>query len=139
MEAALIELNLAKKHYKIFLEEIKSKILSARISAARTISKEAAKLYWDIGKAIVDRQIKHGWGKSVVERLAVDLKREFGINRGFSVQNLWYMRQVFLEYKGNPILQQLVGELPWGHNFLIGNMKKLSYQIKIGVLLEGEE
>jgi predicted nuclease of restriction endonuclease-like (RecB) superfamily len=113
------ELNFANKKYKILLEEIKSKILSARISAARAISKTVTKLYWDIGKAVVDRQIEYGWGKSVVGRLAADLKREFGVNRGFSVQNLWYMRQFFLEYKTSPILQQLVGELPWGHNLLI--------------------
>ena len=38
---------------------------------------------------------------------------------GFSAQNLWLARQFFLEYRHLPILQQLVGEIPWGHNILI--------------------
>jgi len=113
------ELFLLSKHYKSFLEDIKSKILSARISAARRINKDLIKLYWDIGKAIVERQQKYGWGKHVVERLAKDLQHEFGTEYGFSVQNLWYMRRFYKEYNDSRILQQLVGELPWGHNILI--------------------
>ena len=55
----------------------------------------------------------------MVERLAIDINREFDNSQGFSVQNLWYMRQFYIEYKDDPILQQLVGEIPWGHNILI--------------------
>ena len=113
------ELSFLSKHYKSFLADIKSKIISARISAARRINKDLIKLYWDIGKAIVERQQKYGWGKHVVERLAKDLQGEFDTKYGFSVQNLWYMRRFYKEYKDSTILQQLVGELPWGHNILI--------------------
>lgn len=107
------------KNYKSFLMEIKSKILSAHISAARRINKELIKLYWDIGKTIVNRQKKYGWGKCIVEKIAKDLQYEFGAKRGFSAQNLWYMRQFYTEYRNSRILQQLVGELPWGHNIMI--------------------
>jgi predicted nuclease of restriction endonuclease-like (RecB) superfamily len=100
------------KNYKSFLRGIKSKILSAHISAARRINKGLIKLYWDIGKTIVDRQKKYGWGKRIVEKLAKDLQYEFGDKRGFSAQNLWYMRQFYTEYRNSRILQQLVGELP---------------------------
>ena len=31
---------------------------------------------------------------------------------GFSSQNLWYMRQFYLEYREYPNLQQVVGEIP---------------------------
>jgi hypothetical protein len=47
---------------------------------------------------IVERQQQAGWGKAVVERLAADLQAEFPGVRGFSAQNLWYMRQFFQEY-----------------------------------------
>jgi len=127
------------KNYKSFLTEIKSKIISARISAARRINKELIKLYWGIGKTIVDRQKKYGWGKHVVEKLAHDLQREFDINYGFSVQNLWYMRQFYQEYENSPILQRLVGELPWGHNILIfsrvKNMNERKYYLESSIKL----
>ncbi len=68
---------------------------------------------------IVERQEQAGWGKSVVERLSQDLRREFPGVAGFSVQNLWYMRQFHMEYRGNEKLQPLVGEVAWAHNLVI--------------------
>lgn len=76
-------------------------------------------LYWEIGKGIVVRQEKYGWGRNIVEKLADDLRKEFSGQNGFSTQNLWYMRQFFLTYKDNPNLQRFVGELPWGQNLVI--------------------
>lgn len=105
--------------YFEFLSTIKNRIRNARISAARVVNKELNSLYWDIGKHIVEKQEKLGWGKSVVERLSHDLMAEFPGSSGFSPQNLWLMRQFFLEYRDSSILQQLVGELPWGQNLLI--------------------
>lgn len=45
-------------------------------------------------------------------RLTTSLKRDFEITFGFSAQNLWYMRQFYLEYRDFPFLQQIVGEIP---------------------------
>ena len=72
-----------------------------------------------MGRLIVERQEAQGWGKSVVERLSADLRDTFPDQTGFSPQNLWLMRQIYAEYRDEPILQQLVGEIPWGQNLLI--------------------
>ncbi|MCL4558439.1 MAG: DUF1016 N-terminal domain-containing protein [Deltaproteobacteria bacterium] len=53
------------------------------------------KLYWDIGKIIVERQRRYGWGHSVVEELAKDLIDDFKGIEGFSSNNLWRMRNFF--------------------------------------------
>ncbi len=58
-------------------------------------------------------------GKSVVEQLSTDLRQEFPGVSGFSVQNLWYMRQFYAEYHDNERLQPLVGEIAWAHNLAI--------------------
>jgi predicted nuclease of restriction endonuclease-like (RecB) superfamily len=125
---------LISKEYIRFLNEIKSRIISARIKAVRSVNKELIKLYWDIGKSIIERQERYKWGDAIVEKLANDLKEDFKSTFGFSVQNLWYMRQFYLEYKDDAILQQLVGELPWGHNILIfsqiKNKKERTYYLK---------
>jgi predicted nuclease of restriction endonuclease-like (RecB) superfamily len=68
---------------------------------------------------IVEKQEQSGWGKSVVERLSQDLRKEFPGVAGFSVQNLWYMRQFHLEYREHDKLQPLVGEIAWAHNLVI--------------------
>jgi len=54
-----------------------------------------------------------------VQTLSKDLQNEFLGVQGYSVQNLWYMRQIYLEYKDNTKLQPLVGEISWSHNLVI--------------------
>lgn len=54
-----------------------------------------------------------------MQTLSKDLQNEFLGVQGYSVQNLWYMRQIYLEYKDNTKLQPLVGEISWSHNLVI--------------------
>jgi len=107
------------KSYIDFLQEIKSRIRSAQYEALKAVNQELIRLYWDIGKMIVMRQKKYGWGKAIVENLAADLQKEFSGTKGFSVQNLWYMRQFYAEYHRDANLQPLVGEIAWSHNLII--------------------
>ena len=70
--------------YAAWLCEMKSRIRSAHISAARAVNRDMILLYWDIGRGILEKQKEQGWGKSVVDRLAADLKKEFphiGVSR----------------------------------------------------------
>lgn len=105
--------------YPLLLTEIKERIRSAQYEALKAVNKELVGLYWDIGRMIIERQNEAGWGKFIVERLSNDLKQEFPGIAGFSVQNLWYMRQFYMEYHDNKKLQPLVGEIGWTHNLLI--------------------
>lgn len=98
--------------YKEFLEKAKHQIHGTRVRATSAVNRELITLYWWLGEHIVKSQEKHGWGKSVVERLSKDLKNEFSNKSGFSPQNLWYMRQFYLAYRDKPNLQQIVGEIP---------------------------
>ena len=105
--------------YTQFLANIKERIRIAQYDALKTVNKELINLYWDIGKTIVEQQEKHGWSKSIVETLAQDLQQEYPGMKGFSVQNLWYMRQFYVNYKDNVKLQPLVGEISWAKNLII--------------------
>lgn len=106
-------------NYPNLLSEIKERIRSAQYEALKAVNKELVGLYWDIGRMIVERQGAEGWGKAVVERLSTDLQRDLPGVGGFSVQNLWYMRQFYQEYHESPKLQPLVGEIGWSHNLVI--------------------
>ena len=107
------------EHYNRLLASVKERIRKAQYNALKAVNKELIALYWDLGRMIVDRQRKHGWGKAIVENLAEDLRKEFPGIQGFSVQNLWYMRQFYMEYHGNAKLQPLVGEISWTKHLII--------------------
>ena len=99
--------------YAQLLAEVKERIRCAQYAALKAVNTELVGLYWDLGRLIVEKQEQSGWGKSVVERLSQDLRKEFPGVAGFSVQNLWYMRQFHLEYREHEKLQPLVGEIAW--------------------------
>jgi len=106
-------------NFGIFVKEIKSKILSHQYDALKAVNKELINLYWEIGKSIVRKQEAFGWGKSVVKNLSEELQNEFVGMKGFSVQNLWNMRQFYLEYKDDEKLQPVVREISWTKNVVI--------------------
>jgi len=91
-------------------------------------------LYWDLGRLIVEKQSLHGWGDSVVRRLALDLIRDVHAGKSFSARNLWFMRQMYLEYANEGLpskmkqavslstqakVKHLVSQIPWGRNIII--------------------
>jgi len=109
--------------YPRFLAEIKARIAAARTRAALAVNSELIRLYWEIGHEILDREQREGWGSGVINRLASDLRREFPTITGFSRSNLHYMRSFAeawpLEGCSDEIVQQPVGQLPWGQNIAL--------------------
>ncbi len=82
--------------YAELLDQLKAQIRSARLQAALAVNHELIHLYWEIGRTILERQEREGWGAKVIERLAVDLRHEFADMRGLSTTNLKHMR-IFAE------------------------------------------
>lgn len=99
------------EEYRQFIADMKARITAARLSAARNVNRDLILLYWDIGRAIADKQEKLGWGESVVEMVARDLKAAFSGSTGFSSQNLWRMLQFYRIHTEERFLSQVVREL----------------------------
>ena len=55
----------------------------------------------------------------MIERLAHDLRAAFPEMKGFSRANLMYMRAFAQAWPDAAIVQQAVGQLPWGHNVVL--------------------
>ena len=72
-------------------------------------------LYWQIGRDILDRQGREGWGTRVIERLAQDLRSAFPDMKGFSPRNLKYMRSFAEAWPDAEFVQQAAAQLPWFH------------------------
>jgi predicted nuclease of restriction endonuclease-like (RecB) superfamily len=107
------------KGYTSFLNEVKERIHQAQYDAMRKVNQEHISVCWDIGKMIVEKQEKYGWGKSIVENLSSDLQKDMPAVIGYSSANLWRMRNFFLQYKGSEKLAPLVREISWSNNVVI--------------------
>lgn len=109
--------------YTSWIAELKDKIQSAQLRAALSVNRELLLLYWKLGKSISNKLKNSNWGASIVDELSNDLKKEFPAQKGFSRTNLFSMKKWFefydIEFEGNTKVQQLVGQIPWGHNVLI--------------------
>ena len=109
--------------YAAWLSDLKARIRETRLRAALAVNSELIALYWRIGRDILDRQARDGWGAKVVDRLAADLRTEFPESRGFSSANLRYMRAFAEAWPDAAILQRVVGKLPWGQNIALLGVK----------------
>ena len=105
------ELSIASPEYRLFIEQLKARVVTARISATRAVNCDHILLYWDIGQGIVEKQQKLGWGESVVEMVAADLQQAFPMTTGFSPRNLRNAKQFYLAYSDPTIWLQAVAKL----------------------------
>ena len=106
-------------NYRTLLGELKQRIRAAQHRALRQVNTELIGLYLDVGQLIAERQEGGTWGKSIVETLARDLQCEFPGTVGFSVTNLWRMKQFWEAYGRDEKLAPLVREIGWSHNVVI--------------------
>lgn len=102
--------------YDAFLVGLKERIRNAQVRAAMSVNRELVLLYWQIGRDILANQSERGWGAKVIDRLSADLRRSFPEMKGFSPRNLKYMRAFAEAYTHEGFVQQLVAQIPWGHN-----------------------
>jgi len=108
------DVSIASPEYRQFIEQLKGRVLSARLCAARAVNCDLILLYWDIGRGIVEKQQTLGWGDAIVEMVAADLRRMFPEMRGFSPSNVWRMRQFVLLHARTDFLAQAARELKNG-------------------------
>ena len=103
------------QEYKDLLGKLKNQIRSSRFQAALAVNREVIKLYWQIGKEILERQQVSTWGSKLVEALSNDLRNAFPETTGFSISNLKRMHLFAQTYPEGEIGSQPVSQLPWGH------------------------
>jgi predicted nuclease of restriction endonuclease-like (RecB) superfamily len=101
-----------------FITEIKEKVRAAQYEALQAVNVRLINLYWELGKAISEKQAV-GWGKAIVPTIANELQKEFPSMSGFSEGNLWLMAQFYVEYQSDENLVPLVREISWSKHVII--------------------
>ncbi len=107
------------RDYADALGAIKQRIQEGRLRIVLTANAAMVQLYWDIGRMILERQDRAGWGAKVIDRLAADLREAFPDMKGFSPRNLKYMRAFAAAWPDPSFVQQAAAQIPWFHNCLL--------------------
>jgi predicted nuclease of restriction endonuclease-like (RecB) superfamily len=105
--------------YIDWLTKLKVDIRQAQSRALFSVNAEMIRLYWRIGRGILERQEQQGWGASVIPRLSADLRVAFPNVKGFSARNLSYMKAFAEAWPSEGILQALSAKLPWSHQIAL--------------------
>lgn len=105
--------------YGAWLLHIKQLVAQERVRMVMSANAALVLLYWDIGRAILNKQDAQGWGTRVIDRLSHDLKQAFPQMSGFSPRNLKYMRSFARAWPERTIVQRTVAQLPWRSNLLL--------------------
>jgi predicted nuclease of restriction endonuclease-like (RecB) superfamily len=105
--------------YAETLSEIKRRIQQERLRVVLAANSAMVLLYWDIGRMILDRQEREGWGAKVIDRLSSDLREANPGMQGLSSRNLKYMRAFAAAWPGRAIVQRVVAQLPWRQNIAL--------------------
>jgi len=105
--------------YADWLANLKTRIHHAQHRASLAVNRELVLLYWQIGRDILERQNREGWGAKVIERLSQDLRNAFPDMKGFSPRNLKYMRAFAEVWPDESIVQGVLAQLPWYHQIAL--------------------
>lgn len=95
--------------YAELLGLIKQRIRQGQTRAVLSANAEMILTYWDIGRMILERQEREGWGASVIPRLSRDLRNELPEVKGFSERNIGRM---IAFYRAYPVSVQFCHR-PW--------------------------
>lgn len=139
--------------YSQWIQALKERYCRSQIKAAIKVNNELLHFYWLLGRDIVQRNAEIVYGSAFYDNLSQDLRAAIPGSRGFSRQNLQYMKKFYLLY-GNLVAenisengrmencQQLVGNsnkaiedaifsVPWGHHCII--IDKFSDDLKVAM------
>lgn len=117
--------------YLSIIENIKHEINAAQYRAAVHVNSDMLLLYYDIGCVINEHKT---WGSKFIDNLAADIRLAFPKSKGYSVRNLKYMAKFAETYAEREFVQQVVAQIPWGHNIVIldkvNNLEERKWYIK---------
>ena len=128
--------------YQMVFGDVSKIVDAARDSATRSVNAAMTAAYWLIGHRIVEfeqsGEERARYGTALMERLAADLTQRFG--RGFSRQNIQYMRLFYVSYPSDHIRQALSGKLARSPRRRIrqrasGESDTTSIELRLGELL----
>lgn len=115
--------------YSQWINELSQRFRQRQIKAAVHVNEEMLRFYWELGRDIVTRDAENRYGSVFFKNLSQDLQNVLPGVKGFSINNLYYIRKFYQIY-GNkfpqvgenlsstkfPQLEGILFSIPWGHH-----------------------
>ena len=118
--------------FQKIISHIKDEIKTTQYKVLVQNNIDLISMYFRLGKILNDN---YKYGNKFIDEVSKDLKIEFPNSTGFSGRNLKYMKKFYLEYKDDEFMQQLVAQVPWGHNIVL--MEKIKEMEMRKIYIEG--
>lgn len=84
--------------YVQWMADIKQRFRQSQLKAAVRVNTAMLEFYWSVGRDLVAMRAEERWGAGVVKQFALDMRRAFPNETGFSFSNVKYMKQWYLYY-----------------------------------------
>jgi predicted nuclease of restriction endonuclease-like (RecB) superfamily len=101
---------LSSAAFKGWVAELKSRIRQSQLKAAVKVNSELLRLYWTLGRDIVERSLDAAYGSRFFEALSRELRAEFPAMEGFSVTNLRYCKLFYRFYSRDAAIFPRLGD-----------------------------
>lgn len=108
--------------YSRWIQELKERYRRSQIKAATQVNREMLRFYWSLGRDIVARDAENSYGSGFFKFFSQDLRHEIPDGKGFSPQNLYYMKNMYLLYSEDSMNSQQV----------VGNSQGINFQQPVG-------
>lgn len=115
-ESEVMSVLMNTAEYLSIIDNIKSEITAAQYRATVHVNADLLLLYYDIGCVINEHK---SWGNKFIDNLSYDIQIAFPGRKGYSVRNLKYMAKFSATYSDREFVQQVVAQIPWGHNIVL--------------------
>ena len=102
--------------FKNIISNIKKDIDNTRVVSIQHVNRELIMLYFRIGKVLEENS---KYGNKLIVTLSKEIRLDYPNISGFSERNLRSMKLFYNEYRDVQNWQQVVANLPWGHNILL--------------------
>lgn len=110
--------------YADYLKDLKDRIRATQKKAVLAANSQMILLYWQIGREVLGRQNIQESGDIDINCLDDDLRQEFPNMKSFSTRNLRHMMAFAEAWPDRQFVQEVVAQLPWGHNLVLLNRLK---------------
>lgn len=114
--------------YANWIKDLSLRFRQSQIKAAIRVNSEMLRFYFYLGADIVNKKAESRWGDGFFNNLSIDLQNALPGVRGFSVKNLYYMKQMYLLYQDLfENFPQGVGKINNNDSFNIDDLFSISW------------
>lgn len=117
----------------VSFDEVLELIGNARKRAYQAVNTTLIDLYWQVGAYISVKDETAEWGDGVVKQLAAHIARSQPGLKGFTLSNLFRMRQFYETYRHDEKVVALPRQLSWTQNLIISSLYSARTNVKKSV------